>query len=250
MKKTLQIITLCLLAVTSSSVFAQKVSVIKDARQTNQIIYQPVNDLKIASCVIQTDVDITVIHVLPAFQALAPFFDAVSNTKLMFNNVQQGSTLLDSKDFFGFADLNFVILANTSQNVAILCHILPKDSIVEGSEMLTHITITYKENTTGVEYTKSVYLQKAYWRKMPVSSDVKNVDITTIGIVAYPNPANSIVEFSNTPTDANVTITDLTGRAVYTGQGNRVDASLFQNGVYVAQIATGNTVSYVRFTKF
>lgn len=254
MKKTLQTFTLIIvLAVTSNSMYAQSASVTRDQAYASQVVSQSTNQFKLGAGVIMPYTSVVIKNFSVRFSGSPEMVKALKNLQIQLNGSQQGSTCPNaiSRCFVTFtkdADANVV------QGVLLFGDIQQStDSISKGSYVIAKLIVgyeTYKGNGVYVYAQDSASLQKIYWKSQtPGTTDIKNFFVNE-GIVAYPNPATNLVEFSNTPMDANVTITDLTGRAVYTGQGNRVDASLFQNGVYVAQIATGNTVSYVRFTKF
>lgn len=93
-------------------------------------------------------------------------------------------------------------------------------------------------------------------RMSPVSNvGVSEFDADQFGLSVYPNPANDEVNISFTLSNealVNVTVTDLTGKIVYTSNGEnnvagahsmKINTSTFSNGVYMVNFKANGEVS-------
>ena len=89
---------------------------------------------------------------------------------------------------------------------------------------------------------------------IPITAGVKNVTSSVSSVIAFPNPTNGKLNIQwneNTTEKGSVTVTDITGRVVYTssinmnqGTGNsQLDLSGLTNGVYLISVKSG-TISY------
>ena len=78
-------------------------------------------------------------------------------------------------------------------------------------------------------------------------------------IIAYPNPASRMLTIelpTETPGNASVTITTVTGQEVYNGtaddvikNNNSIDMSRFNSGVYILNVSSGVENKSLRITK-
>ncbi len=89
--------------------------------------------------------------------------------------------------------------------------------------------------------------------KDPNFNAVENVSDNLQSILVYPNPAESLLNFTNAK-DCKIEITDLSGRSIYQTyfieQNSTIDLSNFDKGVYFIKIDNGNTKHTSKFVKY
>ena len=76
-------------------------------------------------------------------------------------------------------------------------------------------------------------------------------ELSEVTFVAYPNPATALVTVSSSSDIASVEVTDLSGKIVAKSNGNSVDISNIDSGVYLLSIITldGNSSVSQRIIK-
>ncbi len=87
---------------------------------------------------------------------------------------------------------------------------------------------------------------------IPVSLDVVGVGIDEggkNGLLAIPNPATERVCLRSSRMISQVTVSDIMGKIVYSGNETCIDISKFQAGLYVMHVVTDAGVSDVKFVK-
>jgi hypothetical protein len=87
---------------------------------------------------------------------------------------------------------------------------------------------------------------------VPVTLDVAGVGINEIdklGVMIYPNPTKEKINIVTNGDFNKVTITDFTGKVVFTGTSKTIDVSALSNGVYFIKVETTQGVSNSKFVK-
>ena len=67
----------------------------------------------------------------------------------------------------------------------------------------------------------------------------------------FPNPAKECITISNLPSSANINITDIAGRKIYSSESNgeqtTISTANFANGIYFVQVTSNGTITYRKF---
>ena len=87
---------------------------------------------------------------------------------------------------------------------------------------------------------------------VPVTMDISPVGIiehTNVGVMVYPNPGKDKISIVSNNTIKEVSIIDLTGNIVYTGNAKIADISSLAVGVYTIKVVTNLTTSNIKFIK-
>lgn len=87
---------------------------------------------------------------------------------------------------------------------------------------------------------------------VPVTFTVAGVGIdeaSKLGVAVYPNPAKDILNVTANDKILSVSISDFTGKNLYTGAAGTIDVSNFANGVYFIQTVTVKGTANTKFVK-
>jgi hypothetical protein len=87
---------------------------------------------------------------------------------------------------------------------------------------------------------------------VPVTLDVVGVgipEINKLGVMIYPNPAQDNLNIVTNGAFNKVTVTDFTGKIVYTGNSKTIDISSLSKGVYFVNVETNQGISNTKFIK-
>jgi hypothetical protein len=87
---------------------------------------------------------------------------------------------------------------------------------------------------------------------VPVTLDVAGVGIPELGklgIMIYPNPAKEKLNIVTNGDFNRATISDFTGKVIFTGNSKTIDISSLSNGVYFVKVETAQGVSNTKFVK-
>ena len=87
---------------------------------------------------------------------------------------------------------------------------------------------------------------------VPVTFTVAGVGIdeaSKLGVAIYPNPAKDVINVTATTKINGITITDFSGRVVYTGAATSIDISSLASGVYFIQTVTEKGTANSKFVK-
>ena len=72
---------------------------------------------------------------------------------------------------------------------------------------------------------------------------------TSGSVEVYPNPTLNVWNFTASQVIDNISVVDISGKVVYTGNGSVVDASGLASGIYFARVASGNAAAIVKVVK-
>ncbi|MBX2909423.1 MAG: T9SS type A sorting domain-containing protein [Chitinophagales bacterium] len=97
-------------------------------------------------------------------------------------------------------------------------------------------------------YTKdSVAIKTSYNNLSGTLTGINSVAASEIFVNIHPNPANTAFVISDVPNQSVITITDLTGKQVYSTIANTTELSIntagFANGVYMVQVSNDGAVA-------
>ena len=87
---------------------------------------------------------------------------------------------------------------------------------------------------------------------VPVTLDVVGVginEVDKIGVMVYPNPVKDILNIVTNGTISNISITDFSGKLVFSGIGQSLDISALSKGVYFVKVETLQGISNTKFIK-
>ena len=87
---------------------------------------------------------------------------------------------------------------------------------------------------------------------VPVTLDVAGVGIDELNktvVMIFPNPATDNINVVTKAAVSSVTISDITGKTVYTGTATSINISKFATGVYFIKTVTDQGTSNVKFIK-
>jgi hypothetical protein len=87
---------------------------------------------------------------------------------------------------------------------------------------------------------------------VPVTLTVYGVglpQLEKLGVMIYPNPAKDVLNVATNGTFSKVTITDFSGKTVYSGSNQAVDISKLSSGVYSVKVETNEGVTNTKFIK-
>lgn len=87
---------------------------------------------------------------------------------------------------------------------------------------------------------------------VPVTLDVIGVgmdEIGKIGVMIYPNPSKDKLNIVTNGILNKVTITDFSGKVVFSGSNKSIDISSYSNGVYFVKVETTQGISNTKFVK-
>jgi len=133
------------------------------------------------------------------------------------------------------------------------------------SNYALHVSSETQYNVTGNSWNGSYIPGMAYtatqhqniWFHLTSTGSVNNTsNISSTNFKLYPNPVNNNVniEFNNTNVQG-ITITDVTGRTIYTEKvasntnATTVNTSNYPSGIYFCEIKGATTVETIKFTK-
>lgn len=95
-----------------------------------------------------------------------------------------------------------------------------------------------KPGDSGFSYIETAPYQQVIHLRISPSLSVENLNSSDFSI--FPNPANSSFAISNTPSGANLFITDITGKLVYqslvAGEQTVINVSDFTTGIYFVNV--------------
>jgi hypothetical protein len=87
---------------------------------------------------------------------------------------------------------------------------------------------------------------------VPVTFTVAGVGIdeaSKLGVMIFPNPAKDVINVTATDKISSVSISDFSGKVVYTGAAGSIDISSFASGVYFIQTVTVKGTANTKFVK-
>lgn len=87
---------------------------------------------------------------------------------------------------------------------------------------------------------------------VPVTLDVAGVgipEIGNLGVMIYPNPTKDRLNIVTNGAFNKVTITDFSGKIVFTGNSKTIDVSALSNGIYFVNVETAQGISNTKFVK-
>jgi hypothetical protein len=76
---------------------------------------------------------------------------------------------------------------------------------------------------------------------------IDNVNKITVSV--YPNPAKDRINIRSNETIQQISIIDLNGKVVYSGNEKSINVSNLSNGVYFIKTVTLNGISNIKFVK-
>lgn len=74
-------------------------------------------------------------------------------------------------------------------------------------------------------------------------------DLGLVSVVAFPNPANDVVNFSVDAAEYTITLSDLSGKTVATTSTDKMDISGLSSGAYIYKVVTANGSATGKITK-
>ena len=92
-------------------------------------------------------------------------------------------------------------------------------------------------NMTSYEFSS---LQRIYFTEVEKGDPTLVEDVTNEGILLYPNPASDFINLSGVPTDANITVFNMSGMVIANmkadGNDLSIDVANYKSGIYFIRI--------------
>jgi hypothetical protein len=74
-------------------------------------------------------------------------------------------------------------------------------------------------------------------------------ELDKVAVMVYPNPAENVLNIMANDQIVKVTVMNLNGKVVFTGNSKSIDISKMASGVYFLQTQTAKGISNIKFTK-
>ncbi|HNY02050.1 MAG TPA: T9SS type A sorting domain-containing protein, partial [Bacteroidales bacterium] len=154
-------------------------------------------------------------------------------------------------------DANWNIRANLTGNLAAKWLTVSPMNGTVAAGATKNLTLNF--TTTGMaigQYTATVKLlnndlaNPTY--NVPVTLDVVGVgmnDLEKTGVMIYPNPVKDMLNIVTNGTLNHVTLTDASGKIIYSGMDKSINISKLSKGIYFVRVETAQGISNTKFVK-
>lgn len=219
--------------------------------------YTPAQDFRLSvypgareSANMGTNTDILVMH----GSTDAPTVDVRNNNNVLVNDISFGSY---ANSYLELPVANYIIdLTDAPGSTTIASFSAPLQTLNLSGAALTVVASGFVDranNSNGAAFGLYAALPAGgALVQLPVYNSIASLGKEVKELNLYPNPASDKVYFSSNLTDVKVTISDVSGRVLYSTDkfnGNSFDVSGFSSGVYILTAESSQEIYLSKFIK-